>query len=707
MSPETRRHPRPRRRWPLLALGVLAAAAAAPVGRAAAAVTFSGTNVLANANPAYVVAADLNRDGNLDLAVSNAAPSDTVSILLGNGAGGFGMPTTLATPNPRAIAVGDFNGDGKADLAVANANPAIGVSVFIGNGGGTFTPVAPGNGTTPTFTLGAGGEDVHGVAVGDVTGDGIADIVAGVSNTANTAERVVILKGDGTGNFTAQPGPPKLPGGSRVIAVAIANLDANAIPDIATANLLGNSTSILLGLGGGAFNPALTFPAQTNPDSIAIGDFNQDGRSDVAIGNEGGSVSVFLGTGTGVSAVALNSAIGGVPTIGNPADFNGDGILDVPAALFATAGSAAVVLGGGNGRFGPPDLFAAGTDSQFVAPGDFNGDGKPDLVVANSGSANVTVLLNTTAFPPPGATTGAASAVTQTTAAVSGTVIPHGQPTSFKFQFGTTAAYGAETPAQSAGSGVTGVSATQALSGLQPGTTYHYRLVATDRFGTGVGADATLTTAGAPPPPPKPPPSGLSLTRATFSVRWTVSRPSGVLRYAGTTTGPRALTIALRRPGAKKALVRAKRSVKAGAFSGRLRVPRSLLPGSYRLEAQAAGVATAARVARLAAPPQGVVRRAVILTRPTASFHARIKKAPKQLFATFTFAARPKKGRRITAAFTTPSGVKGRTIRLPRQSVVTTFVGSTAATAPVPKGRWRCTLRVGRTVVAVASVRVG
>jgi hypothetical protein len=93
---------------------------------------------------------------------------------------------------------------------------------------------------------------------------------------------------------------------------------------------------------------------------------------------------VFLGTGTGVSAVALNSAIGGVPTIGNPADFNGDGILDIPAALFATSGSAAVVLGGGNGRFGPPDLFAAGTDSQFVAPGDFNGDGKPDVLARNT-----------------------------------------------------------------------------------------------------------------------------------------------------------------------------------------------------------------------------------------------------------------------------------------------------------------------------------
>lgn len=106
----------------------------------------------------------------------------------------------------------------------------------------------------------------------------------------------------------------------------------------------------------------------------------------------------------------------------------------------------------------------------------------------------------------PTVTTGSSSAVTDTTATVAGTVNPQGQLASYAFQYGTTTAYGQQTALTSAGSGSADVAVRADLAGLTPGTTYHYRVIATPTGGgTVVGADQTFTTSGtAPPPPPTP-----------------------------------------------------------------------------------------------------------------------------------------------------------------------------------------------------------
>jgi phosphodiesterase/alkaline phosphatase D-like protein len=104
----------------------------------------------------------------------------------------------------------------------------------------------------------------------------------------------------------------------------------------------------------------------------------------------------------------------------------------------------------------------------------------------------------------PSATTGAASAVTDTGASLAGTVNPQGQTTGYEFQYGTTTAYGQHSDAASAGAGSADVPVTAPLTGLTPGTTYHYRVIATNDGGTTVGTDQTFTTTGtAPPPSPK------------------------------------------------------------------------------------------------------------------------------------------------------------------------------------------------------------
>jgi len=118
-------------------------------------------------------------------------------------------------------------------------------------------------------------------------------------------------------------------------------------------------------------------------------------------------------------------------------------------------------------------------------------------------------LIGLTAGPAlaaaPTATTGDASALTDTQASLAGTVNPQGELTSYAFQYGTTTAYGQQTALTAAGSGTAETPVRADLAGLTSGTTYHYRVIATNASGTTVGADRTFRTSGtAPAPPPAP-----------------------------------------------------------------------------------------------------------------------------------------------------------------------------------------------------------
>lgn len=120
---------------------------------------------------------------------------------------------------------------------------------------------------------------------------------------------------------------------------------------------------------------------------------------------------------------------------------------------------------------------------------------------------SVVVLVpgTTLAAGAPTASTGASSGITDTQASLAGTVNPQGQLTSYAFQYGTTTGYGQQTALTSAGSGAADVPITADLAGLTAGTTYHYRVIATNPTGTTVGSDQTFATTGtAPPQAPQP-----------------------------------------------------------------------------------------------------------------------------------------------------------------------------------------------------------
>src|SRR5439155_371138 len=147
------------------------------------------------------------------------------------------------------------------------------------------------------------------------------------------------------------------------------------------------------------FQAALSFVAGKSPLSVAVGDFNGDGKLDLAVTNRvyEGTVSVLLGNGDGTFQAALTSSTGGpepfsgrYPLSVAAGDFNGDGKLDL--AVAASPGIS-VLLGGGDGSFQAPRTFGVGGGPASVAVGDFNGDRTLDLVVANRYSNTVSVLV--------------------------------------------------------------------------------------------------------------------------------------------------------------------------------------------------------------------------------------------------------------------------------------------------------------------------
>src|SRR6266478_4720172 len=250
--------------------------------------------------PFSVAVAELNGDGKLDLVVANAG-SDDVTILLGNGQGGFleasGSPIS-AGAGPFSVATADFNADGKADLAVAN-HVSHDVTILLGNGDGGFSP-APGSPVSAGYFPAA-------VVVSDFNGDGKPDLaVANFTNSFN----LTILLGDGNGGFSSAQGP-HLDLGFFPDALAAGDFNGDGKSDLAVVTQY-PALAILLGDGAGGFSPIRFIRGALNiPFSVAVADVNGDGKPDLAVGNVGSTnVSILLGDGYGDFKAVVGSPFG-------------------------------------------------------------------------------------------------------------------------------------------------------------------------------------------------------------------------------------------------------------------------------------------------------------------------------------------------------------------------------------------------------------
>jgi hypothetical protein len=332
------------------------------------------------ANAHAVVTADFNGDGHLDLAAANydsIAAYGNVSVLLGNGDGTFQPARNYNNGSaPASIVVGDFNGDGKLDLVTGDlVDDDFGrITVLLGNGDGTFQE----GGREAAF----GQNTTMALAVGDFNADGKLDVAAIGHSTNSFFNEVDVLLGRGDGTFAPQSSyySPSTDGDS---SLATGDFNRDGKVDLAWPDIGGSAVDVLLGNGDGTFAAAAqSFATDPYPSFVALADLNGDGKIDLVTANPyGASASVLLGNGDGTFQPARNYA-GAGSFVG---DFNGDGSLD----LVVDAG-----LLSGNGH----DAGAFPSRSGTVAAGDFNGDGLSDVaetsLLDSDSSSTVSVLLN-------------------------------------------------------------------------------------------------------------------------------------------------------------------------------------------------------------------------------------------------------------------------------------------------------------------------
>jgi hypothetical protein len=249
----------------------------------------------------------------------------------------------------------------------------LGASKIVFNNNGRI--IYPTNGTIPIA-----------LATGDFNGDGVPDLAIANSNS-NTVEIQSIVGGESNllpmTNYTPQ-------------ALAVADFNNDGKPDLAVAYENSNGVQILLGQGNLQFesaNPSF-LSTGTAPNSIAVGDFNNDGNVDLAVTNLlSANVTILLGNGRGeFTAGPQFPTTDSFPYQVAAGDFNLDGKQDLAVANYF-GNDVTILLGNGNGTFTAAPTLNTGIYPDAVAVGDFNADGKPDLAVTNAFSQTVTILL--------------------------------------------------------------------------------------------------------------------------------------------------------------------------------------------------------------------------------------------------------------------------------------------------------------------------
>jgi hypothetical protein len=402
--------------------------------------------------PAQIIAADLNGFGREDLIVRNAGDG-SLSVFWGDtftgpGSPGPDVPLFQASspisvgPGVSDVAAVDTTGDGRLDLVVTNKVTGQ-MSVLLNLGNGSFAAPVPYRAGTGLSAIDPAGtpevtslEATAGVAGGPLTPGAPADLVT--INAGSSTMDVLAGRGDGTFAYPITidtPGPPQI--------IRMADFTGSSIEDLAV--LTADGLSVYLGNGQGGFLPPTTYAVPPEADGLTVADLLGNGKLDLLVGDAYGDVLVLIGNGDGtfepyrqanktvelavaaltgkgskdviyadqgLDRVVVDYGAGNSAVLGNQstgllapgavalADLTGNGILDL---IVANSGSNNVLIypGLGNGQFGPAvnggHGYFVGTNPVGITVANLTGS-LPDLVVADKGSNQVSILLNQGGF---------------------------------------------------------------------------------------------------------------------------------------------------------------------------------------------------------------------------------------------------------------------------------------------------------------------
>jgi hypothetical protein len=339
-----------------------------------------------------VAIGDVNGDGHNDIVVGSTDESSII-VVPGHGNGTFGgEPIAQVTSpgpythDPVSLALGRFDGDGNLDLVTANG-PAPGadpttISTFKGNGDGSFT-------LTENHGVGNTYQSASRVNVADLNGSGNVDLVSADENCGGVAEghQIAVFLGDGAGAFT-QEGERF---GQCVQGLDTGDVNGDGFPDIIVSRHVGvfdnaSSVEVALGNGNGTFQPFVASPAESGAEQIAAGDFNGDGRSDVAVAAGSGDIA--------------SGSSGHEPEL-TLMESNGDGTFSEVETVPLAGSPGDIAYGDLNGSGNPPDLVVANGSAVTVFPNVILGPVAPaplpstgDLPLTGSALAPGAVIFN-------------------------------------------------------------------------------------------------------------------------------------------------------------------------------------------------------------------------------------------------------------------------------------------------------------------------